>query len=212
MKERSNKILIIDHSVGNIGSLKNALNSLEFDAITVSHQNNYQENINVCGFILPGVGTFDEGMKNLRMKKLDHVIKKLIIDQIPCLAICLGMQLLCKNSEESLQDETGLGYFDAHVRSMQNSEAPVPSIGWNSTYESRTDRNKYLDLLNGDFYYLHSYSVHCLDNNDRVAYYRHGNTEITSAIQKDYLLGVQFHPEKSQYQGLSLIKNYFGAI
>lgn len=212
MNERANKILIIDHGVGNIGSLKNALNCLEFDVIPVSHQNNFQENKNVCGFILPGVGTFDEGMKNLREKKLDNVIKKLVIDQVPGLAICLGMQLLCKKSEESLEDERGLGYFDAHVRSLENSKAPVPSIGWNSTFGRKSDRNKHFDLLNGDFYYLHSYSVHCLDNDDRVACYRHGDREITSAIQKDCLLGVQFHPEKSQYQGLSLINNYFGAF
>ncbi|WP_037991011.1 imidazole glycerol phosphate synthase subunit HisH [Synechococcus sp. CC9616] len=212
MKKRTSKILIIDHGVGNIGSLVNALNFLNFDAMPVDHEDNFKQSQNQCGFILPGVGTFDEGMKNIRGKKLDRVIEKLVKSDVPGLGICLGMQLLCKQSEESSKNETGLGYFDASVKFLDNSKAPVPSIGWNSTYQSCAVGNKNLELLNGDFYYLHSYYVKCWDINNRVACYKHGDSEVTAAIEKNSLLGVQFHPEKSQYQGLSLIKNFFGGM
>ena len=149
-------------------------------------------------------------MKNLREKSLDYVVQDLVNRKVRGLAICLGMQLLCERSEESSKDETGLGYFKASVKLLDNADATVPSIGWNTTYSKEGVMGRSAGLLNGDFYYLHSYSVHCSDDNDRVAYYEHGDSQITSAIEKDFLLGVQFHPEKSQYQGLSLIKNYFG--
>ena len=202
--------MIIDHGVGNIGSLKNALAFLGFDPIPIRNKESYRMSKNPIGFILPGVGTFDEGMKNLREKSLDYVIEELVNIKVRGLAICLGMQLLCERSEESSRNEKGLGYFKASVKLLNNAGATVPSIGWNTTYAKEGAMGRSAELLTGDFYYLHSYSVHCSNDNDRIAYYGHGDSQITSAIEKDFLLGVQFHPEKSQYQGLSLIKNYFG--
>ena len=163
----------------------------------------------INGFILPGVGSFDVGMKSIRKRKLDIVVDDLVNLKIPGLAICLGMQMLCTDSEEGDRSQQGLKYFDAKVKLLDKESSFVPSIGWNKTTQTdnlSTGANK---LYEGDFYYLHSYSVHTKNKKEVVAQYSHGKNLITAAIQKDNLVGVQFHPEKSQYCGLTLINDYF---
>ena len=210
MKEKKrDKIAIIDHGIGNIGSIKKVLEFLELDYTVIASANDYELASGISGFILPGVGSFDVGMKSIRSRKLDIVVDDLVNLKIPGLAICLGMQMLCTDSEEGDRSQEGLNYFDAHVKLLDKASSFVPSIGWNNTTRidnQYSDRNK---MYEGDFYYLHSYSVHAKDKKDVVAQYSHGNNLITAVIQKDNLVGVQFHPEKSQYSGLTLIHDYF---
>lgn len=200
---------IIDHGIGNIGSIKKVLEFLDFDFTTIRSSEDYKVISSVDGFILPGVGSFDEGMKSIRDRKLDMVIQNLVDSGLPGLGICLGMQMLCTRSEEGECKEEGLKYFDAEVKLLNKRKSFVPSIGWNKTMQKRKNERDDRNIFEGDFYYLHSYSVHTNNEEEIIAQYCHGDDLITSVIQKENLVGVQFHPEKSQYSGLKLINDYF---
>ena len=182
---------------------------LKFEFTILTNANDYEITSKIDGFILPGVGSFDVGMKSIRSKKLDIVIDDLINLEIPGLAICLGMQMLCAESEEGESTQQGLKYFDAQVKLLDKKKSFVPSIGWNKTLQTSNPIKNRKKIFEGDFYYLHSYSVHTSNEEEVISQYSHGSDLITAVIQKDNLVGVQFHPEKSQYSGLTLINDYF---
>ena len=162
------------------------------------------------GFILPGVGSFNSGMSELRKTGLDKTVLKLIDDKIKGMGICLGMQMLCDYSEEGDYKEKGLGIFKGKLRKLLKKNDKVPNMGWNKTSLSTTRRKMPVSSeLNESFYYVHSYGLSAENDSDVVATFEHGKTKIAAAIYKDSILGVQFHPEKSQAAGLLLLKNYF---
>ena len=136
---------------------------------------------------------------------------QLFIDKgVKGMGICLGMQILCDSSEEGGK-EKGLGIIKGTVKKLDSSEDKVPNMGWNKTLVKKTHRSteKLKKILNGEYYYVHSYAVEVGNVKNRVASFNHGKVSATAAIYGDRILGVQFHPEKSQAQGLKLIKNYF---
>ena len=201
------KILIIDYGLGNISSVKNTLNFLKFDFEIVSNHSSKVDIKNIKGFILPGVGSFPVGMQNLKERKLDFLLKELVKRKIPGIGICLGMQLFSEWSMEGGTKCYGLGFLNAGVVKMDNNYGKVPHIGWTLTKEiNKTKLNLNFDC---DFYYVHSYVVVSDDKNLVVATFHHGKSNYSAAIYKNNLLGVQFHPEKSQENGLILIKNFF---
>ena len=202
------KILIIDTGSGNMGSLISALKFLDFE-ISVIERFQKIDNIIADGFILPGVGTFPNGMRKLREKNLDLCINKLIEKGIRGMGICLGMQLFAEFGFEGGIVTKGLNLFSGNVELMEKSEfSKLPHIGWSQTYTDKPTEG-WQKHLNNAFYYIHSYSVVLPKKNQILATIERNNKIITAAIYKNNLLGVQFHPEKSQKSGLLLIRDYF---
>lgn len=158
--------------------------------------------------ILPGVGHFGKGMELLHEKGLVEVLeRKANRDRVPVLGICLGMQLLTRRSEEA--DVPGLGWIDAEtIRFRPQSENyKVPNMGWLDV-KLRT-KSKLFEQLDTDarFYFVHSYFVRCNNEENALASSSFEN-EYTSAIVKDNIMGVQFHPEKSHKFGLQMMRNF----
>ena len=198
---------VIDHGFANIASLVNALNYIGFATCVISSKSDFAQKV-IDGFILPGVGSFSAAITSLRNRKLDHVIFDLLEKGTSGMGICLGMQMLVNSSEEGGGNEKGLGLFEGHVIKLPNNHEQVPRIGWSETKSTST--NPIIgNLLSNDFYYLHSYTAKLDNPNEIAATFKHGYDNYASAIYKPKLLGVQFHPEKSQEMGLRLIKEFF---
>jgi len=200
-------IAVIDHGFANIASITNMLAALgiEYRVFTGNHYGDE----GLHGFILPGVGSFGPAMKNMRKTGTDLLVKRYVQKGLKGLGICLGMQLLAANSEEDDFSERGLGIFRGSIRKLDSGIDKVPNIGWHNT-ESVNNAPKPLNtLLDGTFYYAHSFVYDNVDGDSVIATHRHGNSMVASSIYMPNLLGVQFHPEKSQYDGLNLIHSWF---
>jgi glutamine amidotransferase len=200
------QILILDYGLGNISSLKNAFNYLGLDTIVSSEI----DEINLAdAIILPGVGNFGEATENIKAKGLDHSIRNNVVNKKkPILGICLGMQLLASGSEES-PDSKGLSLIPGSVEKInipKESLEKVPQIGWNNVL-SENEAPLFENISQGsNFYFANSYHYVC--NKELVTASTFYGTEMISAIQQDNIFGVQFHPEKSSYNGLKLLNNF----
>lgn len=207
-------ILILDYGLGNLGSLVNALTFLGFNTSFVNSLEDYNCNTDNLGCILPGVGSFEHGVSAIKEKKLDVVIRELVSAEVPLLGICLGMQMLVSGSEEASTECKGLGLIPGYARKLSVSDESVPHIGWSktkTTVKGSEQRYGVSPNLNSDFYYIHSYAVETEDHRDAVAYFNHGKKEKIAVIQRNKIMGVQFHPEKSQQSGLKLLANFFSS-
>jgi glutamine amidotransferase len=197
-------VAIIDYGMGNVASVKKALNFLKIESIITADQ----EQINNSEFIiLPGVGSFLQGMKNLQNNGLDVFLTDQVMNRKKrFLGICLGMQLLAETGTEP-HDNPGLGWVKGRVKKIENIPFRVPHMGWNNI----TVKNDgyYENVANKDFYFIHSY--HFVPETDEViAATTNYGLEIVASIQQDNIFATQFHPEKSQEAGLTLLKNFFG--
>jgi len=200
-------IVIIDFGVGNLGSIANMLKKIGVGSITSSDTDVIE---NADKLILPGVGSFDEGVQHLCDLNLISVLnKKVIQDRVPILGICLGMQLFTKRSEEG--ELPGLGWIDAEtVKFDFTSEAKkltVPHMGWNFVKPVK-DSDLFL-YINSElrYYFVHSYHVVCERRKDVFSTTNYG-IEFVSSIKRDNILGVQFHPEKSHRFGMSFLSRF----
>jgi glutamine amidotransferase len=199
-------IAIIDFGMGNLGSIHNMLTRMNYDSEIVSDP----ERIKLATkLILPGVGAFDTAMTNLENRGLLPVLNELVMERkIPLLGICLGMQLLCQQSEEGRL--RGLGWIDADVVRFAFSPEQnlrIPHMGWN-TVRLAKDSVLFKDMYpEPRFYFVHSYYVKC-KNQDTVLAETHYGREFASAIMSDNIYGVQFHPEKSHKFGMKVLGNY----
>ncbi len=199
-------IVIIDYGLGNVQSVRNAIEYLGCEVL-ISRK---EEDIRTAEkLILPGVGAFIDGMNNIEKFNLkeilyDEVIKK----KKPLLCICLGMQLLAKDSEEGGYS-IGLGWINANVKQLEAKShgLKLPHIGWDNIKIKKEDA-----ILNdipddADFYFVHSYHLVPQDKSIITATCEYGE-EFVSTIHKDNIFAVQFHPEKSQNEGLHILKNF----
>ena len=201
-------IAIIDYSMGNVASIARMLKKLGVDSKLTRDPDE------ICAaekLILPGVGAFDTGMRNLADSKIKDVLQHIIIEERkPVLGICLGMQLLFNRSEEGV--EPGLSWIDGDVKRFRFSgeqKEKVPHMGWNVVIPS--PRNALFVDLHKDarFYFVHSYFTVPNDSSDIAATTEHGS-RFCCAVSRGNIHGVQFHPEKSHKFGLQLLKNFAG--
>ena len=201
-------IIIIDYGMGNLHSVYKAFERLGSE---VKISNNLEDIKKADKIILPGVGNFKKGMENLRKLNLIKPLnQRATEDKTPILGICLGMQLLTKHSEEG--DCDGLGWFNAVTRKFNlRKEFKVPHMGWNSINIEKNDKIFEGIEPNSKFYFVHSFYVECLEEKDILAYTEH-DKNFVSAIQKDNIYGMQFHPEKSHESGLKILKNFIEGI
>ena len=199
-------ITIIDYKTGNLGSIQNILKRIGEESVVTSDKD---EIAGASKLILPGVGAFDTGMRNLtELDLIDILNEKVIVEKTPVLGICLGMQLLSKGSQEG--SLPGLGWIDADTvrfRFEDIIEYKIPHMGWNFIRQHKT--SKLLDNMYPDarFYFVHSFFFRANDKEDVLTSTTY-EIEFTSAIERGNILGVQFHPEKSHKFGMKLLKNF----
>lgn len=198
-------IVIIDYGLGNLGSVKNALDKLGIDSII---SNSEKEITAGSGLILPGVGSASEGMKNLQRSGLNKVIIKQVENKKPMLGICLGMQLLFSSSEEG--DTKCLNVIDGIVRRF-STDLKVPQIGWNQVKIQNLKfriQNLFRNINQESyFYFVHSYYCKAKKEEIEIGITDYG-INFCSVIEDKNVFGVQFHPEKSGENGLKLLKNF----
>ena len=195
------RVGIVNIGIGNIGALVSAVYNLGWDYKKVSSPNDLND---LTHLILPGVGAFDSAMKKLKSTLLIDPIINFANNKKPLLGICLGMQLLANIGHENTITE-GLGLIEGEAVKLKNKK--LPHIGWNSiikTNYSPIIKNIPDDI---DFYFVHSFCFQAYNKEDILTFTEY-EKKFVSAIQKNNVLGVQFHPEKSQKNGIKIINNF----
>lgn len=205
-------ISIIDYDAGNIKSVEKAIQFLGEDVRITRDKNEILEADRV---IMPGVGAFGLAMEKLRSYGLEEVIHQYVSTGKPFLGICLGLQLLFDESEES-PGVKGLGLIKGKITKIPTEykadngnimTQKVPQIGWNSL-EINPSSRLFNGITDGSYvYFVHSYYL-TADNPDEVAAKTYYGTEIHAAVEKDNIFATQFHPEKSSDVGLKILKNF----
>ncbi|WP_418502590.1 imidazole glycerol phosphate synthase subunit HisH [Flagellimonas sp.] len=201
-------VAIVDYGLSNLSCVKSACERLGHTAMVVSEG---EDLLSAKKVILPGVGAFGDAMRNLEERGLRDVLDVLVsAEKIPFLGICLGAQLICKESDE-YGHSAGLGWIDAKVRSLDTGSGRfrVPHSGWDDIVVKR-DCPLLREIEDASlFYYTHSHAIYDAPECNVVSICDYG-TEFVSIMQKDNIYATQFHPEKSQKMGLKLLENFLG--
>lgn len=203
-------LAVIDYGLGNLRSICAALERLQLEYACTSDLDVISQ---AKGLILPGVGAFQDGMRNLaRLGLIDALNDLVLLQKRPVLGICLGFQLMAREGHE-FGRASGLGWLNAAVVPMQKADETIriPHVGWNDC--TRTRESPVFDDIppSALFYFTHSYHLQCDDGADVVAMSEHG-TPFVAAVQKSHIFGTQFHPEKSQWHGLALLRNFAAKV
>ena len=199
-------VQIIDYGVGNLSSVGNMIIKSGGKPILIKNPSdlNLSERI-----ILPGVGSFDAGMKNLKDSNLIPVLNEAVnVNKVPFIGIGLGMQLLFDTSEEGVSN--GLGWVSGSVTKFSfdnNSTLKTPHMGWNTVSVKKDSILANIRDEKLRFYFVHSYHVNCTNKDNILMTTNYGNTFV-SAVQNDNIFGAQFHPEKSHRFGMDLLSNF----
>jgi glutamine amidotransferase len=197
---------ILNTGMGNLGSIQRMIAKAGGQSTFVSSPEQFNC---VSKIIMPGVGHFDEGMRALSASRLIKPMLSLVSkNSMPLLGICVGMQLLCRSSEEG--NEVGLGLINAKVikfRLDAQKSLKVPHMGWNIVKSAKPNLLLPHDEAEQRFYFVHSYHV-VPDKSDIVIGTANHGGEFCAAFQKDNIFGVQFHPEKSHQFGMALMKRF----
>jgi glutamine amidotransferase len=204
------KLVVVDAGIGNLGAIPNMLNRI---GVAARITNRAEDIAEADRLILPGVGAFDSAMRTLNELGIVGTLReKALVERIPVLGVCLGMQLLFRRSEEG--DIPGLGWIGGDVVRFRLERADrsvrVPHMGWN--YASAANGSALLagfDQL-PRFYFAHSYHVECDDPADVAGWTTYGY-RFASVVQHENIGGIQFHPEKSHRYGLKVFENFVGA-
>jgi len=207
---KGQNIVVIDYGMGNIGSI---INMFKFLGVQAKVSSDKETISSADKLVLPGVGHFDKAMENIgKLSLLDTIQDMALLRKVPFLGICLGMQLMCKRSDEGVLP--GLSLINAEVNKFVfpfDSKLKVPHMGWNYV-----DVKKQSEVLEGidnqsRFYFVHSYFVSCNSDSDVLTKTTY-DSPFVSAFERDNLIGVQFHPEKSHRYGITLFKNFIDKI
>jgi glutamine amidotransferase len=199
-------ITIVDYKTGNLGSIKNMLKRIGEPSTITGDVDEIRKSSKI---ILSGVGSFDAGVQKLRDSGIWDVLNdKILVGKTPILGICLGAQLMTQGSEEGKM--AGFGWVDAKTvkfRIDQESKLKVPSMGWNSIMKEK-DSLLFKEIVdNPRFYFVHSFHFEFEDKSQELSTSEYSYT-FCSAFEKENVIGVQFHPEKSHRFGMNLLKNF----
>jgi glutamine amidotransferase len=202
-------VCIIDYGVGNTHSVGNALKYLDY-SVKISNNPEIIQKADVL--ILPGVGAFDSAISNLRNAGLEPVLNDLVIkNKKPILGICVGMQMMASFSEENGLHK-GLDWIKGSVvKISQNQGIRVPHVGWNTIELSINEPLFNMANNESHFYFDHSFHFLPNDHSHLAAFVEYGS-RITAAVKLEHICGVQFHPEKSQLNGLKLFRSFMNSI
>jgi glutamine amidotransferase len=198
-------ITILDYGMGNIGSLINMFGQLGED---ISVVNNKDDVLKATKLVLPGVGSYKAAMQRInQIQGLREALDtKALNHQIPILGVCLGMQLLTESSQEGPAE--GLGWIPGTTKKFEKiGEIKIPHMGWNEV--KVVQKNRFTESIDDDskFYFVHSYYVEVHDKQNSLLVTEHG-LRFDSAIIRENILGVQFHPEKSHKHGMKLLGSF----
>lgn len=203
-------VAIVDYGLGNLRSVAGAVEKLGHTAVV---SNRISDLGRADRLILPGVGAFGDGMANLARLGLIEPLTRLVMeDRRPILGICLGAELMARESDEFGYHD-GLGWVDATVTRLVPADPTlrIPHVGWNAVRQTREDP-LFAGVPQGAlFYFVHSYYICCDDPAVVVGECEYGGT-LAAAIHRHNIFGTQFHPEKSQLHGLTLLKNFLGLV
>jgi len=201
-------VVIIDYNMGNLRSVEKAFKRV---GAKVKISNNHNVIKEASKIVLPGVGSFKDGMRNLRDLKLVELLnREILINKKPFLGICLGMQLISKIGYENGQSR-GLGWIDAEVIRFDfhtnQKRLKVPHIGWNNVIYKNSNSLFFKIEDGSDFYFVHSYYCNA-NNSNLITTTTDYGIEFVSSLNRENIFAVQFHPEKSQKVGLQLLTNF----
>ena len=197
-------ISIVNYGMGNLGSVLNMLKKIGVQAEIVE---NPEKLVLASKILLPGVGSFDKAMSRIQEIGFKEVLdQKALVEKVPVLGICLGMQLLTRSSEEGVLP--GLGWIDADtIRFPSTQGLKVPHMGWNIVIHSTGSKLTQHLPEESRFYFVHSFRVNVDHQENSILKAQYGIT-FDAAIQKDNIYGAQFHPEKSHKFGMQLLRNF----
>ena len=207
------EVVVIDYGIGNVFSVLRALERIGAKGVLTSNASRIRDASRV---ILPGVGAYGRAANRLREMGLDVAILDYVATGKPFLGICVGMQLLMETGEE-FGSNCGLGIIQGTVRKLDSSKVNsgggrIPFIGWAPVFEANP--NDWHDTpfsevhSENTFYFVHSFQAHVANPSHRIAVHKLGECEITSAVRKDNVLGVQFHPERSARSGHLFLEKF----
>lgn len=201
-------ITIVNYEMGNLGSIYNMFRYIDVEAEITDDIEKIKKAKKI---LLPGVGSFDMAMKKIKEKNFFDILnEKALVEKIPILGICLGMQLLTDSSEEGISK--GFGWISADTLSFKeriDRDLKVPHMGWNVVKKTRESKltKDFENFEEVRFYFVHSYFVKVKDEKNSILKTKYG-VEFDSAIQNDNIFGAQFHPEKSHKFGMKLFENF----
>ena len=199
------RVAIIDYGLGNVGSLSSCLTKIGI-AFQITSDCEVIESSDAV--IIPGVGSFDRGVNELKERKLFSVLKELASNGKPILGICLGMQLLFEGSEESISGSDGLALLRGKVRRFPKDRiSTIPHVGWNFV-----QFNVPFTECSSDYYFVHSYYCDPIDEKAIIGLTKYGQFKFVSSVQKENVFGFQFHPEKSGQIGRKLMTNFIAYV
>ena len=196
-------ITIVDYGLGNLGSVLNLFRKI---GAATEVTGDLEKIVSAKKILLPGIGAFDTAMEKLSGTELRQVLdQKALVEKIPVMGICLGMQLLSRGSEEGKLK--GLDWIPSFTYKFPKNELRVPHMGWN--YVKKTTPSQLTENFEQDFkfYFVHSYYVKTDNEHNSILQTSYGLT-FDSGVQKDNIFGFQFHPEKSHRFGTLLFKNF----
>ena len=210
----NNKIVIIDYGIGNILSVKQGFQKIGANVIVSSNIKIIETATHI---VLPGVGAYENAMNALNQLKLTDVVIKIANKGVPLLGICLGMQMLLDESHE-FGITKGLGLIPGRVENfplsiLDNEPIKVPQINWHELVPNQSNNNWQNSILSNQkqsdsVYFVHSFVANPSHEKHKLAEYMCGGNRITAVIEKDNVMGCQFHPEKSGTTGLNILKNF----
>jgi glutamine amidotransferase len=200
-------ITIVDYGTSNLGSMQNMLKKIGALSKIAASAHDLEDATKI---IVPGVGSFDAGMKKLHESGMIPVLKqKALVERVPTLGVCLGMQLMTLNSEEGKLP--GLGWVEAQTLRFDQRSQPdlkVPHMGWNEVTPTKASALIANFPPEARFYFAHSFYVICRSADDVLLRVSHGAGTFAAAFERGNLMGAQFHPEKSHRFGMTFLRNF----
>ncbi len=199
------KICILDYGSGNVTSVFNMLKFIEFEPEISNEKKKIKDASHI---ILPGVGSYKSGMEKIKKTlPIDFLENEILKKGKPFLGICLGMQVLSTIGYE-FGEYDGLNWIEGEVKKLDVKKSVLPHVGWNEVTAKSNNNILFKNIkIDENFYFVHSYYFNIFKKENVLATSTY-ETEFTSAVRRDNIFGVQFHPEKSQKSGMKLLKNF----